>query len=416
MAESPYTRARDVQYRGPSTSDDYNARLEENYKDLVVLYNRTRILNEDIRWGFRQFVRDNLYATQIVNTLEAQVQAIQKAHNIVDFYDTTVEDNNRFNGTAFEIPESVRCDQDSLYGQLTLPQVQSSSFSKLNFINDQGEYLLPSTLETRVETFNSSVDNPDAAAIDSSLPEYAMLNDDYRIWERNVVVDAPGYSAESLLYIKLPTDLMATEKTNKIILHPYPIFSVDIASIEYTSTGNVLLQDSDGYSPLNINEKYSGDSGAIGWVPPGGWNGDLIDRAGPKAFYIDPVRMTGLRIHLRQQNYIKEGAKYVYSYGASFIGAEYIKFLESGKFIVKFEPFAGTISNVTDVQPEIFNVIESEYPDVFSFRTIYETAYNSGVYTTTPVPFSQRVWIEVTLNSTQAGGTPALSALTISYT
>lgn len=416
MAESPYTRARGVQWRGPSTSDDYNARVEENYKDLIVLYNRTRILEEDIREGFRQLARDNLYATQIINTLESQVNAIQQSNNVIDFYDTTIVDNNRFNGTQYEIPQSIQCFQDAMYGVLTLPQVNSGSFSKLNFINPEGDLLLPSSLETRIETFASSVDNPEAAAIDSTLPEYALLPDSPRIWERNVISDSPGYAAESLLYIKMPTDLMATEKTNKIIIHPHPIFSVDIINIEYTTSSNVLLKEDDGYVPLNAGHKYAGEAGAIGWVPPGSWTGDMIDRSGPKAFYVDPVIVTGLRLHLRQQSYIREGAKYIYTYGASYLGAEYIKFLESGKFIVKFEPFTGTISSVKDVQPEIFNVIQAEYPDVFSYRTIYETEYDSGVYTTTPVPFSQRVWIEVTLNNTQAGGTPAVSALTISYT
>ena len=40
MADILNTKKRDYQYNGPVESSDYNERVEENYKDLVYLYNK----------------------------------------------------------------------------------------------------------------------------------------------------------------------------------------------------------------------------------------------------------------------------------------------------------------------------------------------------------------------------------------
>ena len=40
MSELIYTKRRTRQYNGPLNSDDHNSRIEENYKDLVYLYNK----------------------------------------------------------------------------------------------------------------------------------------------------------------------------------------------------------------------------------------------------------------------------------------------------------------------------------------------------------------------------------------
>jgi len=37
------TKKRDYKYNGPVDSSDYNSRIQENYEDLVYLYNRANI-------------------------------------------------------------------------------------------------------------------------------------------------------------------------------------------------------------------------------------------------------------------------------------------------------------------------------------------------------------------------------------
>ena len=74
-----------------------------------------------------------------------------------------------------------------------------------------------------------------------------------------------------------------------------------------------------------------------------------------------------------------------------------------------------TISDVSNVELDLYNVATGEKPYVSSYRTIWETSYDSGTYTTSSVASSQRVWVEVTLNKTVNGTSPALSGLTITY-
>jgi hypothetical protein len=48
MSEFIYTKKRTKQYNGPLNSDDHNARIEENYKDLVYLYNKYNIFDQKL--------------------------------------------------------------------------------------------------------------------------------------------------------------------------------------------------------------------------------------------------------------------------------------------------------------------------------------------------------------------------------
>jgi hypothetical protein len=85
--------------------------------------------------------------------------------------------------------------------------------------------------------------------------------------------------------------------------------------------------------------------------------------------------------------------------------------------MIRFDaPSTDTISSVTSVTPQIWNTPEYLVDDVFSYRVIWETSFNSGSYTLTPVALSKRVWIEVTLKQTPDQGTPALSGLILKYT
>jgi hypothetical protein len=77
-------------------------------------------------------------------------------------------------------------------------------------------------------------------------------------------------------------------------------------------------------------------------------------------------------------------------------------------------PTGKVINSIDSVTPNIYNVSEAELPFVFSYRVIWDTGV-SGAYTLDPVPFSDHVWIEVTLNETVRYGTPSLSGLKVEY-
>lgn len=416
MSDAPYTKSRNVQYRGPSTSEDYNTRIDENYKDLVVLYNRTRLNEELGKEYYRRFTKDNIELARTISDLEERVAALEAAENKVSFYSNDQIDISRFASTEFAITSTDQLNFDNKYGIVTLPRVQASSLSKLSFTNNEGTKTVPGSLLTRVVGDVTTAEEV-SAIIDTSPPEYAITGPTGRIWERNVVANSINASGAVLsLYVKIPIDLFTNEKSNYISIDPYPLMGTDILGVYTTTKVSPSLNDDDGYVPVNESTYYASQANAIGWVAPGGWSGDAILNSGPKKFYFNPRIVTAFKIDLRRQDYYSEGAKYIYTYGASFLDLGFDKLLSTGKTIIRLDAHDGeTISSVDSVLPQIYNVAESEIPSCFSYRSIWETSYDSGSYTLDPVAFSSRVWIEITLNQTIAGGTPALSGLTVGY-
>ena len=417
--DSPYTRKRYAQFRGPSTSDDYNRRVEEYYQDLITLTNRTRLAEVELDELQRRHAREQTSMLIMIEALEDRLASLEGDRTRLTFFSHTQIDVERFDDKPlFAIPEVDRLSYDTQYGFMTLPKVDTSSLSKLFFVNTDGEGVVPPSLETRVVGNASTADNP-SAIIEESRPELAVYRKPGMIWERNVVVEVPNSDgAELTLYVKVPTDLFTTDRSNAIVLHPYPSFGTTIREVSYTLVASPVLDDSDGYASLNSGSLYAGEEGAVGWVPPGGWTGpfagaDAAMNSGPKLYYFPALPITGLRIRLHQPNRVREEGRFVYSYGLSHLDLRYDKFLGQGRTIVRFDAPAGqTIDDVINVQPEIWNVPRALVDEVFSYRAIWETSYNSGEYTFEPVANSARVWIEVTLKA-EEGQFPALTALDI---
>lgn len=415
MADAPYTKHREAQFRGPTTSDDYNARIEENYRDLVVLVNRARISEVEAD-ELKRRVSKELYALyREVSDLTERVEALEVDEAHFSFFSNTHVDVARFDAQpGYVIPEISRLSVDTKHGIATLPKVDTSSLSKFFFTNTDGLEVVPPSLEARAVGTASTADNT-TALIDTSRPELALYRKPGLIWERNVVVDSPNVNgAEVTLYLRVPTELFTTEKSNAVVIHPFPAFGVTVREISYSINASPLLEDSDGYVSLNSGAYWEGDPDAVGWVTPGGWDGDEAD-VGPRIYYFPPKPITALKIRLHQDEHFVEAGNYIYTYGLAQLDLRYDKFLAEGKTILRFDaPDGETISDVDSVQPQIYNVPEALVDDVFEYRVIWETAFNSGFYTLDPVANSDRVWIEVTLKNTD-GYTPALSGLVLEY-
>jgi len=416
MSEALYSEQEHAQWRGPTSSDNYNERVENLYKDLMVLANRVGLSEENLRLFYQRILKEQFSLMQTLDSLEERVEAIEAGDTVLTFGNPDAIDIDRFDATDYAITDDAVCTWDGRHSIFTLPNNATSSFSKLKMVNTDGISIIPSSFESLASGVAGTADDT-TSALDTSDVYHGVLQETGMIWERNVLADTPHASgAEVDLYIRFPTDLVVNENTNCIIIHPFPTMGCDLIDVEYTTVVDVSLNVTDAYQPLNGVDMYNGVSRAIGWVPPGGWTGDEINSCGSKIFYFDPVTMTGLKIRLRQRSYFTEESKYIYTYGMSQVDARFEKFADTGKTILKFDAPAGsTISSVDNVTPDIWNVIEAEVPDIFFYRVIWETAYGSGTYTTTPVPLSKRVWIEVTLNKTSGEGTPVLSGLNIEY-
>lgn len=416
MADALYSKKEFAQWRGPTTSDNYNERVENNYKDFVNLTNRIGLTEEAYRSALQRVLKEQFALAKAVEDANARLDVLEAAQKKIVFRTDTQIDDDRFNSTVYAVNDVDALFRDSDHGLLTLPQIVTGTSSKIYFTSTNGECILPPSFESIVVGRQGSLDTQ--GALIATTDQYgAFLPHSELIWERNVIVDTPNAGGAIIeLYAKLPVDLLINENSNTIIVHPFPIMGCELLEVSYSTSQNVTLSVTDNYTPVNVRSLYIGNNHSVGWSAPGSWNGDSITNCGPKAFYFDPQAITAIKIVLRQKNYLAESAKYIYSYGLSQIDVRFTKFLDTGRTIVRFDaPGTDTISSVDDVMPEIWNVAESELPYIFDYRVLWETSYNSGVYTTNPVAFSKRVWIDVTLNKTLGQGSPAISGLVVSY-
>lgn len=416
--DRPYTQKRHAQFRGPTTSDDYNSRQEEVLADLVFLYNKAGLSEQDIHRVFGRLAKEQIALLQRVEELETRILAMESDVGQLGFFSTEQVDTARFDDTAYEVSSTDRCSVDTTKGFVLLPEVTSSSVSQLRLINNDGTAVVPPSFEYITLGDDNTADDI-SATIDTSRVYDAILGRTGRVWERNVIVDTSHVEGSRVtLFVSVPQDITAVAESNALVVHPYPALNVNLEEVSVTSDANVILNTQETYTSLNPDQFYDGNDEAVGWVPPGGWDGDTIINSGPKTFHFDPQVVTAIKIVLHTDNLYTDinTSKVIYTYGLSHLDLRYNTYLDSGKTILRFDaPSGATISSVDNVIPQIWNVSEAELPDIFDYRVIWETSYNSGVYTLDPVSFSQRVWVEVTLNKTAGRGTPALSGLLIDF-
>lgn len=416
MADTIHTQKRSAQYRGPVNSADQNSRIEENYKDLLYLYNRIKLVDSKLAQSFERVIKDQAFLANTIKDLMDRVAALEAEDKKISVHSFSQLDYVNFAGTSFAVSATDLLSFDPYYNAITLPKVSGSSTSKLKFFNSSVGQIVPDFFKTFIDNSFVGVDSP--GSVVTTTPVYnAILDDPNRVWKRSIISDDSSVSgAQMMFYAKVPSEFTGSTKTNCIKLNPYPMYSVDISSIEYTTTPNPTLTSTDTWIPLNSLGLYNNVQDAIGKVAPGGWTtlgSDTIYSSGPLVFYFPDKEITGIRIKMNQKNYFKELDKYIYTYGLSDLDIRYDKFLPSGKTIFKFSaPQGQLINEVTDVEPFIYNVRLSQMSSAFSYRVIYDDA---GTYSLSNPGASSHVWIEVTLNMLEDKTPPVLSDLVISY-
>jgi hypothetical protein len=417
MSEFLNTRKRDYKFNGPVNSADYNDRIEENYKDLVYLYNKASVLDSKLADAFEKVLKDQAFLSAAVLDMEDRVRALESANNKVSIHSFNQLDYGNFVNTIFAISSTQLLHFDPIYNVITLPIISSGSYSKLKFGNQSSGQIIPKFFKAKIDNNYTGADSPGTTI--NSTPIYnCILDDPNKVWKRNIVADSSVTTGSQMMaYFKVPTESTGSYKANELKLNPYPAYGVDIVSIEYTTKPNPSLDDSDGWTPLNDTRMYNNVSEAIGKVPPGGWDSigsDKISNSGPLAFHFAEIDASAIRVKFAQRNYFREMGNNVYTYGLSDLDVRYNKYMPEGKTIIKFTPSDGqTISNITNITPKIFNVPLNLISSCFSYRVIYQ---DGGSYSLSNPGASNSVWIEVTLTQLDDKTPPVLSDLIVEYT
>lgn len=418
MSEYINTKRRTRQYNGPLNSDDHNARIEENYQDLVYLYNKHNVIDQKLSQAFERVLKDHVHLSQYLSSLEDRVRSLENTSNQLSIYSFSQVNNSAIPAGELSIGLEEALSVDPAYNIITLPKIDGASHSKIKFFTPNDGQIIPDFFETKISNSLPGVDVP-GAIIDGTSVYNAILDRSDKFWKRSVITSSTSsYGAQMYLYVKIPSEYTGSTKCNFIKMNPFPVFGVDILSIEYTTTKEPTMTESDTWYPLNKDALFEGTPSAVGKVPPGGWSlnsgtPDTINNSGPIAFYFPETEITAMRFVFRQRKYFTENNNNIYTYGLSDLDIRYDKFFPTGRAIFKFDaPTGYTISEIVSVTPKIYNVSPALYSDAFSYRVIYN---DGSIYTTENPGSSNSVWIEVTLNQMPDGTAPVLSDLIIDY-
>lgn len=414
MSEFIYTQKKSIQYHGPISSSDYNERIEQNYADLVYLYNKYSVIDTKISEIIERVVKENIFLTSAINDLADRIRVIESVNtNQLSIHSRSQVDLSPFINTPYAIAASQALVLNDYYNHLSLPEVIGSSHSKIKFVNSLRGQIVPDFLETRIDA-NLAGGDGNGALIDTTPVQNAFINQPDKVWRRNVILNEPNPLGVSMFfYIKIPTGSMLNPLSNSISLSPFPSSGVDVVRVEYSTAKNPSLTEKDDYYSFNPGH-YDGEYDAIGKIAPGGWStkgSDTIVNSGPLKFFCADKNITAIRILLRQRNYIKENGSYIYTYGLSDVDVRYEKFIEIGKTFIRFNaPTGKTIRELVNVSPKIYTLPQSLIGDVFSHRVFYPSG--SGYVLTNPYT-SSHVYLEVTLAMLENKIPPILSDLII---
>jgi len=103
MADSINTQKRSIQYRGPVDSADYNLRIEENYKDLVYLYNKLSLIDSRLAQSFERVIKDQAFLGSVVEDLIDRIEALEATGNKISIHSFSQLDYINFVGTSFAV-------------------------------------------------------------------------------------------------------------------------------------------------------------------------------------------------------------------------------------------------------------------------------------------------------------------------
>ena len=148
MSEIIKSQKRNLQYNGVVDSSDYNKRIEENYDDLVNLYNKVNIVDSKLAQAFERVIKDQAFLVNSVQDLEDRLSALEAGFNIMSIHSYSQIDYASFLSTQFSVSTTDILSFDPYYNVITLPMVSTSSTSKVKFFSNSAGQVIPDYFKT----------------------------------------------------------------------------------------------------------------------------------------------------------------------------------------------------------------------------------------------------------------------------
>lgn len=388
----PVSRKIEARFRGPTSSEDFNQWIEDNYFDLVQLFNASRKNKSSIEENLSFLLKENLFMQGKIEKLEGLIETMQES----------IDSSKGILSKSFYSIENVsenNCKIDTRYGiaHLDLDQIP---ISKVYLRDNFGKVFVPNSLNVSLYESYSPISNIRGKIELPIQEDKSIINafngskDSY--WIRNHYTTESIDEVYAIIDIDLPRNIINHTRVNTIYLDPAPEFSFSILDILYSSSDTWERLDTfpkmtDGETPQEIS-----DAGKLAFVFP----------------YKDILK---LRLYIKQNKWTPEGNNRIFSYGFKSIEVFFTRFKEeSSSFTVRFD-----IPDPSRSFSKILSV--STLPSKGGIKTnsgietklFLENGNTKNVNETLPST-TKTVYVEVSLFPVE-GVTPTISQLNIEY-
>ena len=315
----PISEKREARFRGPTSSEDFNKWIDDNYYDLVQLFNATTINKDKIRDNKTLLLRENFFLQKKITQLESDLEAIlETIAGIVDDPNTPRKLlSNSFSSMDNIISNS--CHIDTNYGIAHLPLLQPQ-ISKAYLVNEDQEVFVPKSL--KVELYESEA--PFQGIKEELLPAINRVETENimkafngkrdEFWQRAVYKDNTIDEIYSIIDIELPQNIINHTKINTLYLSPTPQYSFSLLEVLYYRAGEWRTLST--YPGADIGEPQE------------------IREMGNKSFIFIPQETVKLRLYLKQDNWISEAGSRVFTYGFKTVDIMFSRFQYSQSSLV----------------------------------------------------------------------------------
>lgn len=326
MAEAPFHSPFLSRFRDTTESENQNDYMQQVFYDIASLFDLANKQEDEIEWMHKFFEIASHYSQEHhdvmrkeLDALKEDLQAIQRPGE--SYTKHVFPSDAREDVTAEEFERAVI---DTHHDIITVPYSTFSS-SKLYLYDEiNEEYILPNMIE------HSIVPAADGVSIIENDFRHCLTPDEFKLWHREYrMFKGTSDHVEAEIVIQLPEEIISTRDTNTLYIHPFPLNTMDILSVEYQTNG--------GWSPLP------------GFLP--------VQEAGNTKFCFSPIEVSAVRIKLRQRHFIEKGGMQVFHMGIREIGIAHHDYQNGvGRFEmpVAFNP-AFTNKQILTVVPRFLN-------------------------------------------------------------
>ncbi len=392
MSNIPALTKQQVAFRSPTSSEAYNKQLDDSFFDVVNLYNNLNTYTNQLNTLRDIYTIQSQFQDMRIKDLEDKTRILQDKIDLLNGLNSSITSRAFVEDlTVDSIAEaSERAEIDMFHRVVTLPIVRRTSKVYL-YDEDYDQIIIPSTLGV---TLNPAAS--DGFIVDTDLLNaFDGINSNY--WMRKVLISPNDTTSKATVQVEitLPDNIISNRDVNTIIIHPFPLNSLDITEVKYKLDG--------------------------GWITVPGF--EPIIKAGNIELCFASLKIAKVRVTMVQNTAHSENGKKVFYLGAEEIGIYHTEYGVKGSFRASFNLDGKEgLKTITEIKPIFSNTkalnANLDMRNLFTYN-LYTVSNGEFQYTkdSLPIPTTEtKVVLDgMILLDPNNQATPALESVELVY-